>query len=123
MAADSTAELDGSDFDRLVAVHRGAARGYWVYAVTLVAFGIALVGLAFFQQLPWLIGLVVGLLACALAVLPAGQAVERGERIEGLVVLRDEWQELKRDGEITEDERARFFDLMRRLYSGQRKQD
>jgi len=123
MAASGTVDLDGLDFDRMASVHRRAARGYRLYAAALLCVGGVLLGLALFQQLPWLPALVVGLLACALAVLPARQAVERGERIEGLVVLRDEWRELTGSGGVSDAECERFYGLMRRLYDGRDKQD
>ena len=108
---------DNLGFERMIAAHRGAQRGYWLYAALLFGVGALLVITAFTGHLSWLLGIVTGLMAMAISVLPMQQAVERGERIEGLMVLREEWAVLAERGDDADDQRTQFLALMRRLYA------
>lgn len=110
-------ESDNLKFDRMAAVHRGARRGYWLYAVLLCLVGLGLIIGGYFGYLPWLVGLITGIIAVAVAIIPVRQAVERGERVEGLIVLQEEWKELLELGESAANEREQFLALMRRLYA------
>lgn len=111
------ASVEDLGFDRMTAVHRGAQRGYWLYAVLLVLIGIALIIGALTNNIPWIIGIVTGIVAIAISVVPILDAVERGERIEGLAVLEEEWTELCALGPAAAGEREQFLALLRRLYS------
>lgn len=97
--------------------HARSMRAYGLAAAVLVAVGLAL------AVLGWLLPerhgfalITVGVLACGLAVLPALEALERRERVEGLSVLADEWAELERTGDDPEATRRELRLFLRRLY-------
>ena len=105
------------DFERMIAVHRGASRGYRLYAAGLALAGAILVILAFAGSLPWLPALVTGVIALAVAIIPARHVIERRERIEGLEVLREEWRDLSKDSKNGDENHQRFFALLHKLYA------
>ena len=93
MSKTASTSQDQIVFERMEAIHRGAKRGYWVYATLLILLGLAIVLSGVFGWLAWLPAVLVGIVTLAVAVLPLRDALERGERIEGLGILRDEWAE------------------------------
>lgn len=113
----ATKQEQDLEFDRMAAVHRGAKRTFGLYAALLVLIGIALIVGAVTGHVSWLIGLVTGAMAIAVAIIPIRQVIERSERIEGLTVLEDEWRELVSLGDAAASEREQFLALMRRLYA------
>lgn len=104
-------------FDGMMAVHRGAARQYRLYALLLVGFGVALVGLGLLAVLPAVPALVIGVVTAAVAVFPYRDMVERRERVEGLRVLQDEWRELAPASTAPAQDADRFVELLWKLYA------
>ena len=114
MATNSQDALIGLDVEQLKAVHRGALRGYWLYAALLVIAGVVLLALAILGVVPTLMGILPGAMAIAVSVIPIRQATERQERMLGLDVLGDDWREIQSGNESGTQEQ--FLALMRRLY-------
>ena len=113
----STGRDEAPPFEAMVETHRRAGRGMTLYWMFLVAGGIALVVLGWIDVIPWLVGLITGIVAIAVAIFPWREAVERRERVEGLQVLGEEWREMIREPNIGERERQGFAGLLWRLYS------
>ena len=104
-------------FKKMAEIHKNASRGYWIYGVLLVALGVALLIAAAAGMVPWLIGVLVGIVLLAVSAIPIRDAIERGERVEGLAVLEEEWSSLIERGDSAANEREQFLALMRRLYA------
>ena len=103
------------DFERLVALARGGWRRYALATVLLPLLGLAAAawGLASGQPLA-LSAAAPGLLAVALAALLWREAVERRDRVGGLEVLQQEWQE----PELDPTARKRLLALIERMFDG-----
>lgn len=95
-----------------IARHESAKRGYLVYGALLIGAGAVLLvlGLGLLSFWPW--G-ATGVAALAVSVFAFRNVVERRERIEGLEVLREEWQDMPAK---EESEALRFLDLIKKLY-------
>lgn len=82
-------------FDSLMGIHRRAAGFYRLLAGLLIVGGLALLAVA-----PLLDGpaayppAALGVFLVSLAAIPWREVVERRDRIQGLGVLRDEWDQL-----------------------------
>jgi hypothetical protein len=103
-------------FDSLMAMHRGARRRNQLLFWGLLAAGLMILGLGLFGVLPQVAAIMVGLVAAAVAVFPHCEMVERDERIEGLLVLQDEWRQMVSTSRTPEQDADRFVDLLWRLY-------
>lgn len=100
------------DFAWMMARHAQARTAYVRAAVALAAGGLATAGLGVVLPDAWDVLLAVGLFAASLAVVPLKEAIERGERAEGLAVLDEEW----RDPALDESGRTRLAAVIARLY-------
>jgi hypothetical protein len=105
-------------FDSLMASHRGARRRLQLAMWALLVVGIGLVALGLAGMLPQLPALIVGVVTAAVAVFPYREMVERDERIEGLVVLQDEWRALAQASATPQQDTDRFIELLWKLYGG-----
>ena len=99
-----------------MATHRGARRKLQLQFWALIAVGAGLVLLGAFSVLPQLPAVLVGIVTLAVAVFPYREMVDRGERIEGLHVLQDEWRELRASSATPEQDNDRFIELLWKLY-------
>ena len=99
-----------------MATHRGAQRKLQLQFWALLAVGAGLVLLGAFSVLPQLPAVLVGIVTLAVAVFPYREMVDRGERIEGLHVLQDEWRELRASSATPEQDNDRFIELLWKLY-------
>ncbi|MEZ5826583.1 MAG: hypothetical protein R3C97_18195 [Geminicoccaceae bacterium] len=91
----------------MIGAHRSAGRNMTLYCAFLVVAGVVLVVLGWTGTIPWLIGLITGVVAIAVAIFPYREALERRERVEGLQVLGEEWREMNRGRPAAERERPR----------------
>ena len=100
-----------------MALARGGWRRYALAAVLLVLLGLAAAawGLASGRPLA-LSAAAPGLMAVALATLLWREAVERRDRVGGLEVLEQEWQEPELEPDPTE--RRRLLALIERMFDG-----
>ncbi|MCB2054308.1 MAG: DUF3040 domain-containing protein [Geminicoccaceae bacterium] len=112
---------DDPPFDQLIAIHRGARRGFLVYAVLLAIVGAALLVAGLAGKIPWLIALVTGVIALVVAIFPYRQSIERRERIEGLQVLAEEWRDIVARSADPVGARERFMGLLERLYAPEKR--
>jgi hypothetical protein len=89
-------QLMAPDFPAMRQLHARARHGYRNAAAALLAGGLLLAAAGIgLQGAPRLALLVPGLVAASLAVLPLAAMVERGERIQGLAFLEEEWRGLR----------------------------
>jgi hypothetical protein len=92
-------QLMAPDFPAMRQLHARARDGYRNAAAALLAGGLLLAAAGIgLQGAPRLALLVPGLVAASLAVLPLAAMVERGERIQGLAFLEEEWRGLAAAG-------------------------
>jgi len=117
LATPSGARDDSPPFDRLIAVHRRNGRGMVAYGILLLLAGVAFIVMGWNGTLPWMVGLITGIMTFFVAIFPYREALERDERMEGLQILSDEWHELTRGRSPTTQEKDQFGGLLHRLYS------
>lgn len=103
-------------FAALQTTHRAARTQYLVMAGCCVGIGALIIIAGLAGALPFLPALIVGVVTLAVAVFPYRELVERNERIEGLLVLEDEWRELARTTQVQGRDKDRFLDLLGHLY-------
>lgn len=102
-------------FDGLVAVHREAVRFHGMLLVLLVILGLLSLAGAALVSGPAVYPLfALGVFLLALAAVPSREIAERRDRIEGLGVLREEWDELV--ATVGPEGAARLRRLFDRLY-------
>ena len=113
--------MGAPDFERLMALQRGAWRRYALAAALLLLLGLAATvwGLASGRPLP-LSPAAPGLMAAALAALLWREAVERRDRLGGLEVLEQEWNG---PAQAEPAQRERLLTLIGRMFARPRAPD
>ena len=102
------------DFAWMMVRHGKARDGYRRAFVAMLAGGLGLTALALLAPTAQGLLLTTGLLLAALAVVPLKEMLERGERIEGLEVLQEEWRDLAARTDLAG--RDQLLQLIARLY-------